>query len=487
MRCPSLRLRLTLLVGLLSAAALLLFAIGFYLLLQATLLAAMDDRLSERAALVGVILSHTSPPAGPSLAPTPLTEFDAPGIYVEVIDAENAVRAASPNLAAGTLPKDPALLELARAGQRARGEMTVGNDEQLRLLVTPLEAAAGPAGTVLLVAESLEPLQRTMAQTRTLLLLLGGATLLGIVVGVALLTSYALRPVEHLTATTARIAETGHYAERAPLPPHADEIGRLTTTVNALIATVERTLAQQRQLLADTSHELRSPLTVVLANLDLLRRDLDAAEREQSVREATAEAQRMRRLVNDLLLLAQADAGEAIAHAPVALDALAATTVATVRRQHPTHQFADALAPGVTILGDAERLTQLLRNLLENAVRHTPPGTLVTVTLERTGGSAVLQVADTGPGIPPADLPQIWDRFYRVDKARSRGQGGSGLGLAIVKFLAEAHGGQAAVTSAPGRGCTFTITLPIAPDEAHPPARVSPRGAEPGASTLAGR
>ncbi|MEI7771523.1 MAG: ATP-binding protein [Chloroflexales bacterium] len=465
MRQISLHFRMTLLVGLLSAVTLLLFALSFYVLLQTTLLAAVNTRLSERAALASAVLAHSQhdlDQSGPLLAPEPLTEFNAPGIYVEVIGPDNAVRAASPNLADGTLPKNPALLEQARENQPAIGEMTVGADEQLRLLITPL-ATGAPPGTVLLVAESLEPLQRTMEQTRSLLIVVGGVTLLIIIVGVALLTGYALRPVERLTAATSRIADTQRYDERAPPAPYTDEVGRLTIAVNVLIATVERTLAQQRQLLADTSHELRSPLTVVLANLDLLRRNLDEAERDQSLREATVETQRMRRLVNDLLLLAQSDAGQAIERASVQLDQLAATTIATVARQHASHQFRAELAPNLVILGDAERLTQLLRNLLENAVRHTPPGTQVTVALERSEGQAVLRVADTGPGIPPADLPQIWDRFYRVDKARSRSQGGSGLGLAIVKFLAEAHGGYVAVESTPGCGSTFSITLPLAP------------------------
>jgi two-component system OmpR family sensor kinase len=258
-----------------------------------------------------------------------------------------------------------------------------------------------------------------------------------------------------------------------PVPLRNDEIGQLATTINELIATVEQTLGQQRQFLADTSHELRSPLTAVLANLDLLRRDLDAHERELSVREATAETQRMRRLVNDLLLLARSDVAQAIARAPVQVDAVVQETVAVVMRQHTDRQVDVQVERQLVVLGDRERLVQVVRNLLDNAVRYTPIGSWIVVRLQRQHGYAELTVADTGPGIPPEHLPHIWDRFYRVDKARSREYGGSGLGLAIVKYIVEAHGGSARVASIEGRGTTFTITLPLASET--PAARVPAR------------
>jgi signal transduction histidine kinase len=279
--------------------------------------------------------------------------------------------------------------------------------------------------------------------------------------GAALLTRRVLAPITRLTQAARRIASTGHYQERVPASGQGDEIGQLAATINALIATVERTLNQQREFLADTSHELRSPLTVVLANLALLRRDLDQAERELSVQEAMAEAQRMRRLVNELLLLAQADAAQVIAHAPVDLGALVTAAVEAAQRQSPDHTFMAHVATPIVVSGDQERLTQLVRNLLENAINHTPPGTRVEVALRRADGQAQLVVADDGPGIAAAYLPRIWDRFLRVDKGRSRALGGTGLGLAIVKYIAEAHGGRAEVWSSEGAGARFMITLPL--------------------------
>jgi signal transduction histidine kinase len=194
----------------------------------------------------------------------------------------------------------------------------------------------------------------------------------------------------------------------------------------------------------------------------LLRRDLDERARALSVEEATAEAQRMRRLVNDLLLLAQSDAAQVIAQAPVRLDRLVEETVATTARQAHDHGMHVAVESPVVVVGDHERLTQLLRNLLENAIHHTPAGTAVEVCLRGLDGVAQIAITDTGPGIAAEHLGRIWDRFYRVDKARSRAFGDSGLGLAIVKYIAEAHGGGVEVVSAEGRGTTFVITLPLA-------------------------
>ena len=456
------------LTGLLTGGTLLLFALVFYFVLERNLRGELDARLGERAALLARMTLASGNGGQPSSLPqpAPLVEFEAPGIYAEIIAPDGVVQAASPNLPGGQLPVDATLIGAARAHQTAFATVTVGRDEQLRLMATPLRQ---PSGAVLVVAESLEPLHRTLQRARSLLLAGSAIALLLALGGATFVTRRALTPVGQLTHAAAQIAATGAYATRVPVPRRRDEVGELAATINELIATVDRTLTQQRQFLADTSHELRSPLTVVLANLDLLRRGLDATDREISLSEAMAEAQKMRRLVNDLLLLAQADAAQAIAHTAVRLDRVLAETTTRIARQAGQHAVRLVTAEPVVVIGDEERLTQLLRNLLENAIHHTPPGTVVEVQLRRSDTVAQIIVADTGPGIATEHLPRLWERFYRVDKARSRSVGGSGLGLAIVKYITEAHGGSVDVTSTPGKGTAFSIALPLAPQHAPMP------------------
>jgi signal transduction histidine kinase len=444
------------LTGSLTGSAILLFALVFYIVLQDNLFEAVDARLNERASLIARMLEKDADAEGGTAHVPPLVEFDSPGIYVQLLAPDGQVRVASSNLGSGRLPSDSALDAAARAGATVFGTITAGGDEELRMLATP----ARPDG-VLMVAESLEPLERTLTQARTLLLILGVLALILVTGGAALLTGRALAPMGLLTRTAASIGVTGHYHERVPIPGQRDEIGQLAATINELIATVERTLDQQRQLLADTSHELRSPLTVVLANLNLLRRDMEQHDRDVCVGEASAEAERMRRLVNDLLLLARADATQILAREPIRLDQIVEEAVAIAARQSPTYPM-HARVDEAIIVGDRERLMQLVRNLLENATHHTPAGTTIDIVLGRQGSLAELSVADTGPGIGPEHLSRIWDRFYRVDKARSRALGGTGLGLAIVKYIAEAHGGTVRAVSELGTGTTFSIHLPLA-------------------------
>jgi signal transduction histidine kinase len=309
--------------------------------------------------------------------------------------------------------------------------------------------------------------QPTLAEVRWLLLGCGALVVALALVSAWVLTSRILGPMTQLMHKAAAIAASGRYHERIPVPPRTDEVGQFARTINTLIATIEHTLRQQREFLADTSHELRSPLTVVLANLNLLRRDLAPDERALSIDEASGEAQRMRRLINELLLLAQSDAAQVIARAPVRLGQLVKKVVATARRQAPDHVYQVQIAAPLVVIGDEERLTQLLLNLLENAAKYTPAGTTVTVQLRQSGPVAQVVVADTGSGIEAEHLAYLWDRYYRVDKVRSRESGGTGLGLPIVKYIAEAHGGRVDVVSTPGMGTTFTIELPLAPEITH--------------------
>ena len=237
---------------------------------------------------------------------------------------------------------------------------------------------------------------------------------------------------------------------------------RLRRTYADMVARVDNVLKAQQQLLADTSHELRTPLTTVRGNLDLLERDLPPAERSQVLAETREEVDRMARLVRDLLLLAESTSGELqLERVPLRLDLLSREVV----NRLPGGERVTIDAEPVLVHGDDERLRQLVGNLVQNALRHASerPGA-VRVNVRRRPPDALLEVEDDGPGIPPGALRRVFDRFYRVDRGRSRAHGGSGLGLAIVRHVAEEHGGQAwAENRSDGSGARFCVTLPAEP------------------------
>jgi signal transduction histidine kinase len=220
---------------------------------------------------------------------------------------------------------------------------------------------------------------------------------------------------------------------------------------------VEQVLAVQQQLLADTSHELRTPLTTVRGNLDLLEQELPPSERAEVLAESREEVDRMARLVRDLLLLAESTSGEVpLERVPLRLDLLARDVIDRLN----VDSVRLDVEP-VTVVGDEDRLRQLIGNLVQNALRH---GTHVTLSVRRRAPDVLLSVEDDGPGVPPDALERIFDRFFRLDRGRSRAQGGSGLGLAIVRHVAEEHGGKAwAENRRDGSGARFLVSLPAEP------------------------
>ncbi|MEZ4515355.1 MAG: ATP-binding protein [Chloroflexota bacterium] len=229
---------------------------------------------------------------------------------------------------------------------------------------------------------------------------------------------------------------------------------------NQTLERLERLFRSQQRFLADVSHELRTPLTSMRGNMDIMQR-MEQYD-EQSVVVIQEEMERMSRLLGDLLLLARADSGGLpIRHERVELDNLLFDVYRQMDRMEKQVDLELAEVDQVVVSGDDDRLKQLILNLVDNAIKYTPPGGRVSLSLTKDAGWAHIQVTDTGVGIPPEDLAHIFDRFYRVDKARTRSMGGSGLGLAIAKWVAQAHGGNIQVTSTVGQGTTFTVTLPI--------------------------
>ncbi|GAA2370205.1 hypothetical protein GCM10010404_26130 [Nonomuraea africana] len=271
----------------------------------------------------------------------------------------------------------------------------------------------------------------------------------------------AVRPLEEIAATAKAIGE-GDLARRVEPADDRSEVGRLGLALNA--AFHQRIVSEQRlrRFVADASHELRTPVAAIRGYAELFRRGAAGrpADLALTMRRIESEATRMGVLVDELLLLARLDQGRALEPAPVDLGVLAAEAVAAAHAVDPDRPLTLEV-DDVVVEGDAVRLRQLMDNLLANVRRHTPKGTPATVRVSE-GESVVIEVADAGPGLPAEQLDRVFERFYRVDPARSRDQGGAGLGLAIVAAVAKAHGGTATASSPPGQGARFTVTLPRA-------------------------
>jgi two-component system OmpR family sensor kinase len=299
-----------------------------------------------------------------------------------------------------------------------------------------------------------------------------GVLVLALVGGLAYaLIGVGMRPLVRIEGTAAEIA-AGDLSRRVEQTDPRTEVGRLGIALNAMLAHIEEAFAERqasenrlRRFVADASHELRTPLTSVRGYAELFRRG--AAERPadlaNAMRRIEAESARMGVLVDDLLLLAQLDQGRPLERGPVDVTALVEELVADARAIEPDRTVTLAADEGIEVRGDDARLRQAVGNLLANARAHCPPDAHVAVSVRRVGEEAVIEVSDQGPGIDPADLDRVFERFFRSDPSRTRASGGTGLGLSIVASIVEAHGGRAEVSSTVGEGSSFRVVLPLAP------------------------
>ncbi len=311
-----------------------------------------------------------------------------------------------------------------------------------------------------------------------LILLIGvlAATALAFGAG-SLVARRAITPIAELTAAASEIERTGDLSRSLPEPTADDEVAVLSRTLASMLTSLagartetESMLERQRAFVADASHELRTPLTSVLANLELLVESLDGADRE-AAQSALRSTQRMRRLVGDLLLLARADAGRVATREPLDLADTVLEAASELEPASHDHVLELDVRPTPTV-GSRDDLQRVVTNLVENALRHTPPGTRVTASARSLpGGGAELVVADDGPGIPPDTREKIFERFVRG--AGDRG-GSFGLGLAIVAAVVAAHDGTVTVDESPHGGARFTVRLPPPEPLTTPPERLTP-------------
>ncbi|GAB2785712.1 sensor histidine kinase [Streptomyces daliensis] len=450
-------LRGRLLIALLALAATVLLALDtvVYSALRGYLVDRTDTALRGVRTRVVKQVQRGLPPAqglGPDARMLGTSEY-----FIEIRRPDGTV---TPLVKGLRNPEDPPPELPAPLRRAAHAPVTVpaldGGGPEYRLLAHPLPGRRG----TLVIAVPLTSVDGTLSR----LLLIetaataGGLALLG---GAGLwVVRRGLRPLESMARDADAIA-AGQSARRVRPADEASEVGRLGLALNTMLDGQEATQRRLRQFVADASHELRTPVTVILGYADLHHQGAlaDAGQRGKAMDGITGEALRMRGLVDDLLLLARLDTARAPERAPVDLGEVARAAVTAARAVDPGRPLGLEAAPGTVAEGDGEHLRRVVDNLLANVRVHTPADTGARVRVGRRDGWAVLEVADDGPGIPAESMPKVFDRFYRAD--RSRSGDGSGLGLAIVAAVAAAHGGRVAVNSVPGQGTSVSVRVPL--------------------------
>lgn len=380
-------------------------------------------------------------------------------IFYTVISVEGKVLYADRNI-----PFSVDCVLRALNGEVVRETQNLPNGGQIRVILKPITwPATGEVRGVLQAATPLGFLDQILNEIT--ILLVASSVVLFLIGGIGsyMLTGRAFRAVGAINRKVRQIEVSQDLSQRLPESGISDELGNLVRTFNGLLARLQSAFDTQRRFVADSSHELRTPLTVIKSNLHLIRQTNDPAERNELLAITDSEVSRLNRMVNDLLYMAQMQAGHDIKPVlrQVELDSLILDVYARVRpiALRKDQRFTLLHEDIAATMGDRDQLQHLLLNLLDNAVKYTPNGGQVTLGLWNDEGWARIEVSDNGHGISDDDVPHIFDRFFRTADARLNQRNGSGLGLAIVKSIAEAHGGKIEVFSRLGEGTTFRLWL----------------------------
>ncbi len=465
-----LRTRLTLAYIGLCAAALCVLGAGLYWFVRNSLLSSIDSELETTAQILQQNFAGSNEALLEFYAdrtrltpPLSIGDFTETSLYVKVYDDRRMVQAESMNMSSKL--EDWVVVSEDDFVTALRGTPVTLTTNRgyvaMRERVTPLYFRGQPVG-VLQVARPMRELDRTLKLLLTALVGGGALTLLIVARGGSWLTRRAFRPIDEVTTTARSIVRAEDLSVRVPVPAEQDELQRLTITINDMLGRMDTLFSAQQRFVADVSHELRTPLAAMQGNLEVLERGASRNPEllHESLSDMRREVSRLIRMVNDLLVLARSEAGQQLRYDPVELDSLLLEVHRELRPLAGDVHLLLGEEDQVTIAGDRDRIKQALLNLGINALQHTAPGGRVVLGLHAADGTAQIIVHDTGSGIPADDLPHIFDRFYRSDRARTRNSGGAGLGLAIVKWVADAHGGRVLVESESGRGSTFTLELP---------------------------
>jgi two-component system OmpR family sensor kinase len=456
----SMRLRLTLLYSAILALTLALCGAALYVTVAHINLDEAQQALATEANSLAAARHFSQ---GGLILPAYVVA--APDTYIQLRDPTGRrVTDQSGNLRAkhGMLPLSSSELQGLLQGNQTPPHVSTMGGEQVLVCDTLITIFGQRVVGVLQMARQLQDVYGALDALRPVLFL-GGALVTLLAFGVSwLLAGTALRPIARITRTARAIGEAQDFDQRVAYTGPPDEVGRLATTFNAMLARLAEAYQTQRRFVADASHELRTPLTSIRGNVALLRREppIAAADRVAILDDLDAESARMARLVGDLLTLARADAGRPLRRDPIPVTPLLAALPRRARALHPAHTVRVDSEPDVAVRGDPDALTQALLILLDNACKFTPPDGTITVTTAVAGDRVTIAVRDSGSGIAPEALPRVFERFYQGDA--SRAGAGAGLGLAIAQALVEGQGGEIDVESYAGAGSVFTVTLPRA-------------------------
>jgi len=386
-----------------------------------------------------------------------LARWESPTTYVQIDAADGSLLAHSSNFGSDRFAPNPALGAKTPGPLYRTDELPAG-----AFLVEDRYLALGPHGIAIHVGEPLDALQRTFDQTRSAIVAILLGAVLALVALAILLAAQITEPINRLANA---MRSTGPDFTQVPRvhEERRDEIGQLSDSFDDLIDRLGEAFARERQFISDASHELKTPLTSINANAQMLLRwgDEDEKLRRESLETIVHESSSLAGMVTGMLTLAKADRGDAIPKEPVALATLVDDVVRGANQRAVEKGLSLRVEPGDEgrVLGDPHLLRQLASNLIDNAIKFTDAGEVV-VRIERDGPHVRLLVRDTGPGIPEHERAQVFDRFYRADRARSRVVPGTGLGLAIVRSIARVHDGTVEAQAAPGGGSLFVATFP---------------------------
>ena len=463
----SIRFRMALWYAALLAGALALFGAATYLGLERYLQKSLEESLIKQARSIGDVLVVNINQSGEGYVDNEITEHYSPeinGRFIRVTRTDGKRIYVSGPPKDGTF--DPALVAAPRlpVTQEFTREVEMSDEHELLLHGLPFKAADGTRFLIEVAApyNQIESVLRGLVLTFVLGLPLIVALAIG---GGYLLMRGALRPVDEIRQKAAQITSR-NLSERLPVVHTGDELERLATDLNHMIERLEESFHQINRFSADASHELRTPLTVLQGELEAIAQKGQSLPDDvrDTIGSALEETHRLAKIVESLLAISRLEAGEAkVQRVHLDFAELARSTADQMRLLAEEKRVAldcDGTEP-VEVDADPARLKQVVVNLLDNAIKYTPEGGKVSFSVTQRDGRAVLEVGDSGLGISAADLPHIFDRFYRADKARSRQLGGTGLGLSIVRSICLAHGGQVTVKSTEGRGSLFRVELPL--------------------------